>query len=29
MRGIDINDFYTDINIQKAQYCHANQYTKE
>jgi len=30
MRRIDINDFYTDTNInQMAQYCHANQNTKE
>jgi len=30
MRGIDINDFYTGINInQRAQYYHANQNTKE
>jgi len=30
MRGININDFYTDINInQRTQYCHANQNTKE
>jgi len=30
MRGIDINDFYTDINInQRAQHCHANQNIKE
>ena len=30
MRGIDINDFYTGINInQKTQYFHANQNTKE
>ena len=30
MRGIDINDFYTGINInQRTQYFHANQNTKE
>jgi len=30
MRGIDINDFYTSINInQRTQYYHANQNTKE
>jgi len=30
MRGIDINDFYTSINIsQRTQYCHDNQNTKE
>jgi len=30
MRGININDFYTSINInQRTQYCHANQNTKE
>ena len=30
MRGININDVYTGINInQRAQYCHANQNTKE
>jgi len=30
MREIDINDFYTGININKrAQYCHANQNKKE
>jgi len=30
MRGVDINDFYADINInQRTQYCHANQNTKE
>jgi len=30
MREIDINDFYTSINInQRTQYCHANQNTKE
>jgi len=30
MRGIDINDFYTGINInEKTQCCHANQNTKE
>jgi len=30
MRGIDINDFYTGINInQRTQYSHANQNTKE
>jgi len=30
MRGININDFYTGINInQRIQYCHANQNTKE
>jgi len=29
MRGININDFYTGINInQITQYCHANQNTK-
>jgi len=30
MRGIDINDFYTGINInQRTQYCYANQNAKE
>jgi len=30
MRKIDINDFYTGINInQRTQYYHANQNTKE
>jgi len=30
MRETNINDFYMGINInQRAQYCHANQNTKE
>jgi len=30
MRGININDFYTSMNInQMTQYYHANQNTKE